>query len=142
MAGGPVAVAAVAGDRAKLYHNTLTCTAFLYCMLISWAGALFGLDLDRSLLPVLWLAALHAMQAPQQEGTYHECICLCRQKQINDERLCAATHALPSLKPIQGVVAEQPETYSLCLHSVLSASQHITSLLRAEQSSLLQQQSR
>ena len=49
MAGGHVAVAGVTQDRAELYHNRLTVICFIYCLLISWAGGLFGLDLDKSL---------------------------------------------------------------------------------------------
>lgn len=55
MAGGPIAVSGVAGDRANLYHNRLTVVAFLYCMLISWAGCLFGLDLGE--LPTIPLCS-------------------------------------------------------------------------------------
>lgn len=41
-------MAGVAAGRANLYHNRLTVPAFIYCLLIAWAGCLFGLDLDES----------------------------------------------------------------------------------------------
>ena len=64
MAGGHVAVAGVAQDRAELYHNRLTVICFIYCLLISWAGGLFGLDLDKSLSLI---SACDTHLAPQLE---------------------------------------------------------------------------
>jgi hypothetical protein len=66
MAGGLVAVAGVTQDRAELYHNRLTLICFIYCLLISWAGGLFGLDLDKRLS--LMSACVPCMSLP---STWH-----------------------------------------------------------------------
>ena len=93
MAGGHVAVAGVTQDRAELYHNRLTVICFIYCLLISWAGGLFGLDLDKSLslmsacvtftsVTLTWHPSLKYVHPLQLQP--------CRQKLISCNRLCHA----------------------------------------------------
>ena len=50
MAGGIIATSG-AKERAHMYHDKLTWTAFFYSFFIAQAGFLFGYDLDKPLPP-------------------------------------------------------------------------------------------